>query len=73
MWTFSRIWGPQHEFNGQTFFEITVLPGLLDKMRTFYPIWGHTRRKFSGPSSCEITVLPALLDKMRTFYVGTLS
>ena len=55
---------PNCEFTGPTFFEITVLPDLLDKVRTFSHKWG-THREFTGPTSFEIIVLPDLLDNIR--------
>ena len=35
MRTFSLIWGPHHVFSGPTYFEITILMDLLNKMRAF--------------------------------------
>ena len=44
----------------------TVLPEILDKMRTFSFMWGPDR-EFTGPTSFEITVFLELIDKMRAF------
>ena len=59
-------YGPFREFSGQTSFEITVLPDLLDKIGTFSRMRGP-HRESTGPTSFENIDLSDLLDTMRTF------
>ena len=60
------LWGPHREFSGPTSFEITVLPDLLDKMRTF-SLELESHGEFIGPISFQHINLSDLLDEMRTF------
>ena len=60
MWTLSYIWGSHREFCGQYSFDITVLPDLLDKMRTFYRMW-EPHGEYPGPTSFENIILHDLI------------
>ena len=47
------MWGPHRELTGSISFAITVLPDLLDKMRTLPLMWGP-QREFTGPTSLKL-------------------